>query len=103
MGGLPILLGTPRRDSRQGQCPRWRLQLNGLPETNPKIHFRLELLPREAAVPSVFQPAELIRGFAQRIKGNRNVASVNMELFFSVHESFTEMGGAIISNELRHF
>ena len=96
MGGLPILLGTPRRDSRQGQCLRWRLQLNDLPKTNPKIHFQLELLPREAAVPSVFQPAELIRGFVQRVKGNRTVASVNMELFL-------EMGGAIISNELRHF
>jgi hypothetical protein len=72
-------------------------------KTNPKARFRPELLPRRAAAPSVFQPAKLIRGFVQRTEGNRNVASVKMELFFSVHELFTETAEAVISNEPRHF
>jgi hypothetical protein len=73
------------------------------PKTNPKVRFRPEPPPRGAAVPSVFQPAELFRRFAQPVEDNRNVASVKMELFFSVHGLSTEKAEAIISNEQRRF
>ena len=59
-GGLLILLGIPRRDSFQGQFPRWRQQLNDPSKTNPKANSKLKPTPRRAAVSSVFQPAELI-------------------------------------------